>query len=62
VKGPNVREMFSRWPWYFNHGPPAEIWSVAKKKPIQKKKHNGKKRPLTALALDLDQDGQSRTT
>lgn len=49
--------MFSRWPRYFNHGPPAEIWSVAKN-PIQKKKYRSKKRPLTALALDLDQDGQ----
>jgi len=50
--------MFSRWPRYFNHGPPAEIWSVAKNKPNSEKEAQQKKRPLTALALDLDQDGQ----
>ena len=50
--------MFSRWPRYFNHGPPAEIWSVAKKSVSEKRTLDREKKPLTALALYLDQNGQ----
>jgi hypothetical protein len=59
-RGQNVREMFSRWPRYFNHGPPAEIWSVAIKKPnSEKKKHNVRIDHLLHLPLTLIKTGRS---
>lgn len=54
----NSREMFWRCPRYLSQGPPALMWSVAVKRQFTFTNINYEYCSLTALALDLDQDGE----